>query len=173
MFRIPLIHLQIEEWSSKKSKLLSMLREDSLTQNNLEKVKSNFFRKDKEKDNKKIQSILSTELRIVKTNLGIENLKISNSWFEVAEKEMYHQVHNHGPVGFSSVCFIEYDEDKHNPTQFISPFNNFIDGSILSHSPEHITEGSIIFFPSLIHHYTIPNYSSNKRIILSFNLSIG
>jgi hypothetical protein len=147
------------------------MKEVNLKQDSSERVKSDFFKSNTDNYSKKIQTILTRELQIAKTNLGIETFLVSNSWFEKAEKNMYHQTHNHGPLGFSAVCFIQYDDSIHTPTQFVSPFNNFVSGSVLSHSPEHIKEGSLIFFPSIIHHYTIPNDSEKERIILSFNLS--
>ena len=73
-------------------------------------------------------------------------------------------------TGFSSVCFVEYDENVHTPTKFISPYSNFVNGSCLDHSPKNVIEGSLIFFPSAILHYTHPNNNNNTRTILSFNL---
>ena len=169
MFSIPLIHIQINEWEFIKKEIKKLYSKSDLTIDYFEKVRSDFY--SKKKYNKKIQSIFYKEIEALEEMIGEKKFSVSNSWIETSEKNMFHQVHNHGPVGFSAVCFVDYDENIHSPTQFVSPFNNYLNGSIVSHSPDHVSEGSILFFPSMIHHYTIPNDSDVERTILSFNLS--
>jgi len=170
IFSIPLIHLQLDEWEFKKKEIIKLFSSSNLKIDKLEKVKSDFFTKKKNYNNK-IQKIFSNEIKSLEEVVNSENFIVSNSWIESAEKNMYHQIHNHGALGYSAVCFVDYDETHHSPTQFVSPFNNFFNGSILSYSPEQISEGSLLFFPSMIHHYTTPNESDIERTILSFNLS--
>lgn len=172
IFRVPLIHLDVDNWKIKKKEIFKILKNKNLETSDFELVKSDFNKKRKEDFyNEKIQEIFLQEIKKLEIALGISNFKVTNSWFEKSEQNMYHQIHNHGALGFSSVCFIEYDQEEHLPTQFVSPFNNFLNGSLLSYSPENVKEGSILFFPSLIHHYTIPNNSLKERITLSFNLN--
>ena len=168
MFFVPYIFLDIVDWNQKKKKLLDILNGSTLQKSELEEVKSDYVKSESYDD--KIQDVLQEEIKITIQNLGLHGFGISNSWFEVSEKGMYHQVHNHGPIGFSAVCFVEYDEEEHIPTQFISPFANFINGSILDFSPSGVKEGTLLFFPSSIHHYTVPNKSEKTRTTLSFNL---
>ena len=169
MFSIPLIHISISDWKSTKKEIKKLYSQSDLTIDSLEKVKSDFY--SEKKYNKKIQNIFYKEIKALEQMIGEKKFFVSNAWIETSEKNMFHQVHNHGPIGFSAVCFVDYDENLHSPTQFVSPFNNYLNGSIVSHSPDHISEGSILFFPSMIHHYTIPNDSDTDRTILSFNLS--
>ena len=74
-------------------------------------------------------------------------------------------------MGFSAVCFVEYDQEVHTPTQFIAPFNDFMQGNTLQYSPSCVMEGTLLIFPSVIHHFTLPNTSDKRRIALSFNLT--
>ena len=85
---------------------------------------------------------------------------------------MYHELHNHGQLGYSATCFLSFDPKVHTPTQFIAPFNNPLNGLIVKHIPENITEGTLLFFPSMLLHYTQPNLSTKERIVLSFNLAL-
>ena len=170
MFSIPLIHVQIDEWEFKKKEIIKLFSSSNLKIDKLEKVKSDFSTKGKSY-NGKVQKIFSNEIQTLAQFTEMKNLRVSNSWIESADRNMYHQIHNHGALGYSAVCFVDYDETHHFPTQFVSPFNNFLNGSILSYSPEQISEGSLLFFPSMIHHYTTPNESDIERTILSFNLS--
>ena len=94
------------------------------------------------------------------------------SWFETSSQGDYHGIHTHGLVGYSAVCFIDYDSDEHTATQFVSSFNNLLTGEALQHSPE-VNEGSLIFFPACILHYTEPNKSVKERKILSFNINVN
>ena len=171
MFYVPLLHIVIDGWKKKKSNLLKIIEKRKFSYGYMEIIKSDFYKENQQSYAKKIQDILSYEIKNAGTHFGFENLNVINAWFEKAERNMYHQIHNHGALGYSAVCFVDYDETHHSPTQFISPFNNFFNGSILSYSPEQISEGSLLFFPSMIHHYTIPNESDIERTILSFNLS--
>lgn len=99
------------------------------------------------------------------------NLSTSEVWFQKYENGMNHAVHNHGPIGFSAVCFIEYNKNIHKPTTFISPFGNNITGELFRYEPD-VEEGDIIFFPSNLLHYAPTNLSEYVRIIMSFNLQI-
>lgn len=168
MFFVPYIVLDIVDWQEKKKKLLGILKEENLQKGELEEIKSDYAKSNSYDE--KVQDILHDEIKTAILNLGLDGFGISNAWFEIAEKGMFHQLHNHGPIGFSAVCYVEYDEVEHTPTQFVSPFANFMDGSVLDFSPSNIKEGNLLFFPSSIHHYTVPNKSEKKRTILSFNL---
>ena len=116
----------------------------------------------------------------IKTNIFFEEIKlfekdiqmnfsIDNFWFQKYKNSMNHDVHTHGAVGYSSVCFIEYDTNEHGSTTFISPFQNS-NGIHEKYQPE-IKEGDIVFFPSNLLHYAPLNCSNKERIIASFNLS--
>jgi len=170
MFSIPLVHIKVDEWERKKNDITKIFSKSDLTIDPLEKVRSDFSTKGKSY-NGKVQKIFSNEIQTLEQFGDMKNLRVSNSWIESADRNMYHQIHNHGALGYSAVCFVDYDETHHSPTQFVSPFNNFLNGSILSYSPEQISEGSLLFFPSMIHHYTIPNESDIERTILSFNIT--
>ena len=175
MFKIPLLHLSVRNWNEKKSVLMSMIDDTQMNINEGESIKTDYYsRQNTElaiRHNQKIEEILKEEINIFCNHFGFCYHKISMSWFQTASKGNYHGIHNHGSVGYSSVCFIDYDCENHTPTQFISPFHNFITGDFLEYSPK-VKEGSIIFFPSTILHYTEPNNSDVERTILSFNIDV-
>lgn len=94
---------------------------------------------------------------------------MKHAWFELATQHGYHAPHRHGVLGYSSVCYIDFDENLHTSTKFIAPFTNWITGTDLLYQPQ-VIEGTVIFFPSAILHYTEANYSEKPRKIVSFNL---
>ena len=173
IFNIPLIRVEVNNWQFKKEKILHQCKDLKISGN--EFVETNFHHnlenKNISEDMMRVEEILKEELDIFQHHLGYKT-KVSGSWIERSVNGMNHEIHNHGPLGFSAACFVAFDPAIHAPTHFIAPFNHIIDGAIIKHTPENITEGTIIFFPSMLLHYTTPNFSEKERIVLSFNLTI-
>lgn len=174
IFEIPLLHLEICNWESKKETLITLMNETKFEERNNNLITDFNFqsRNHNFKYNDEIYNLFSDELLLFKEYFQFSNIYLTSSWFEISNKNSHHTVHNHGATGYSSVCFIDYDSNIHTPTKFISPFNNFIDGQVLTYTPEDVREGSLIFFPSLVHHFTVPHNSEKSRKILSFNLNV-
>jgi V8-like Glu-specific endopeptidase len=168
MFTVPLVHLVVNDWKEKKKKLLKLCEKTHLSLDNTESLFTNYYENDKIL-NSDIQNIFKDEINILRKEFNLFDLKIKESWYEETEINGSHSIHNHGQYGYSSICYIQYDKEEHTSTVFISPVNNTLTGEIITYKPE-VDEGSIIFFPSSILHYTIPNKSIKKRLIVSFNL---
>jgi hypothetical protein len=175
MFKVPLLHLQVNNWEKKKEILFEMAKTSNLMLGKESKVKSDFHTQNNNqtmgKHNDKVMEVLEEEMEIFCNYFEFNSCMIKSSWFELADQGNYHGIHNHGTTGYSSVCYIDYNKCVHTPTQFVSPFHNFLTGELLQYEPE-VEEGSIIFFPSVIMHYTEPNISKIKRTILSFNIGV-
>ena len=176
MFKVPLLHLDVEDWDNKKNKLKSLF-DISLYKNTEpdEQTTDYFYKRDtgnKNRDIGVVQDLLSTELEKFKKYFSFDQTEMILCWFEMSIKGQQHEVHNHGATGYSAVCFIDFDKTHHKPTNFVSPYNDFFFGNAITFEPQNIKEGSIIFFPSVIHHYAPPNYSDVPRMILSFNLKV-
>lgn len=176
MFQVPLWRTNVENWEQKKSQLLELLDEDNLDKNNNECVPNDYT--SQQKDGRfycrycdQVSTILYDEISQFFQYAEIGGHMYA-AWFERAGRSEYHHPHNHGMHGFSAVCFVEYDSEVHTPTQFTSPFTNFVTGEIINHSPPDIVESSLIFFPSSITHFTHSNLSDIPRTILSFNLNV-
>ncbi len=169
MFYVPFYHYAVKNWENKKRSLLEIY--DNIDRN-LERKSDNQVITNYHKDSlsmiDSISQIFSEDLGTFCSDIGTQ-FKMSCAWFELTDKHAYHSIHNHGASGYSSVCYITYDNSEHTPTQFISPFPNFLTGLQLTYTPE-VDEGSIIFFPSYISHFTEPNLSDKHRLIVSFNL---
>lgn len=170
MFSVPIFNISVEGWEEKKEALLNIFEKNKtylkLSDNNT--VVTDYYSNNTYVD--AVSEILNDEIKEFLSFTG-HDLKLMNCWFEESTNHMYHVIHNHGPVGFSAVCFVEYDQEVHTPTQFIAPFNDFMKGNTLQYSPSCVTEGTLLIFPSAIHHFTLPNTSDKRRIALSFNLS--
>ena len=180
MFYVPAILIQCKDWDDKKKKIERIYeKQKPYFRYNSDDCSTDFFSiKDNVNLNWKdhVADIFFEELLSLKKQLNLStaiNLQVKASWFEIANHGDCHNAHTHGNSGYSAVCYIEYSPDLHTPTIFISPFKNFLDGSDLEFTPKDIKEGSLIFFPSSIYHYTKPNRSKIPRKILSFNLALS
>lgn len=180
MFQIPIIVFEIEDWTSKKKSLLDLYLQQEMedsTKYGWKKVSTSYHsifnspHKHK-KLCKSLEFIFRKEFGWIREETGIHDLKLQSAWYQNYSKTHEHSVHNHGATGFSFVCYIEYDNNFHEATTFVSPFNNFVNGDALFHSPK-VSEGSFIIFPSFVHHYAPANHSDSERLILSGNLKSG
>ena len=166
MFSIPLTKYKVSRWEEKRNKLLEHVNSRDLTLGN-ETVWSDYCDGNPKEF---ISDILSDELEWFAHDYQCKPL-IVETWYEVAYNGNYHPTHNHGHGGYSAVLFIKYDKTKHRPTNFVAPFDHFITGESLIYEPD-VEEGDLILFPSFLHHYTHSHSSAERRIVLSFNLTI-
>ena len=179
MFSTPLLHLKVESWEEKKEELLRMYEKRKADKSRFKVATGSETSLDVETDyhhnhdsgetyDEDIMDIFKEELEALADTFEC-SVEVCTSWFEKASTSKFHQVHNHGSQGFSAVCFIQFDPKHHTPTIFLNP--NLADVETCNIIPPGIREGSIIFFPSYVLHYTAPNQSDVDRIILSFNIN--
>ena len=166
MFAVPIFHLYAEDWDRKKELLQALSSHQEFKKEEGEYVASDFRAKKVEWT--KIELVIRDELEKFKKQVNLP-LQVDAYWFEKGGKGDQHLIHNHGATGFSAVMYIDYDEEEHTPTQFVSPFNNVI-GWVDVYSPSDIRSGSVIFFPAYVHHYTLPAESEKERLVLSWNM---
>jgi len=180
MFSVPLLHLKVEEWDEKRKSLLGMYTRRKQESDKFKIATGSNSSLDVETDyhhnhdtgetyDREITEILKSELETFSDTFECA-AEVCTSWFERATNSKFHQVHNHGSMGFSAVLFIEFSPEYHTPTVFLNP--NLADNEVCNIVPPGIREGSLIFFPSYVLHYTAPNESQKDRIILSFNINV-
>ena len=171
MFEINYFQQKIKDWEKKKVKLLSLMGERNLNYVGSNYTTYNPIDEDIKLENE-IKIIFSEELNDLKYQIGFENYKIDYVWFQEELNNMHHPVHNHG-YGISCICYLDFDPSCHYPTVFLSPYIDPISGLYEKYIPDDVESGTIIFFPSTLLHYTLPNTSQKSRKILSFNLKFN
>lgn len=194
MFTVPLLHIKMSDWDTKKQKLLELFETSQkwlIKRHTVNTTYVNSYEYKKRSTEEIttredweinfyeiISDIFYEEAKIIYETFGNpeENpngiATIGYSWFQEQKKGMCHAPHTHGNGGLSAVCFIEYDKNCHTPTEFLSPYLNPLKGHNELYVEENISSGSLIVFPSSIVHYTLPSESDKSRIILSLNMSI-
>tara|TARA_B100000902_G_scaffold399963_1_gene474048 strand:- start:10212 stop:10757 length:546 start_codon:yes stop_codon:yes gene_type:complete len=175
MFKEPsFIHLRSDHWKSKK-KILLKLRESSIKYSSPDDngIVTDYHRQLSEGIcvySQDLAEIFADELDALCNILDVSVAKITDSWFESSSKNVYHGVHNHGGDGYSAVCFLEYDDQEHGPTNFLSNSLSALDNEPMIYTPSDVMEGDILFFPSNLLHYTEPNTSDTNRLVVSWNM---
>jgi len=171
MFQIPLAHYIVRDWEFKKQKLLSAIKRSNFSIDKTVKTTYDATGKTKTLElNNLFDNIFKEEINLFLSISGLNYYEIELSWFQIEDSSMCHLVHNHG-YGISAICYIQFDHEEHLPVHFLSPFNDILTGNSNHYIPE-VYEGSIIFFPSFVNHYTLPNPSNKQRIIASFNIKV-
>tara|TARA_B100001063_G_C16719464_1_gene532690 strand:+ start:219 stop:818 length:600 start_codon:yes stop_codon:yes gene_type:complete len=113
-------------------------------------------------------------------DLSIQSVKIKSVWAIINEKDAWNQKHHHSNSDLSAAYYVAahkncgdivfYDPRPapvHNHPISKSP--NTLNATVNSIKPE---PGMLILFPSYLEHSVNPNLSNEKRIVISFNLSL-
>ena len=166
MFVIPSYQFQVSDWKDKELSLLRLYDNVQFTNDDPESNVHTDYGQDKHVES--VCNILNDDLQRFCNHYMLQNVQVYNAWFQKYNDGQFHAPHNHGPVGWSCVLYIEFDPEVHGATRFIAPYMD-ISGMGISHTPQ-VTEGTILFFPSMLIHYVSPSKTDKTRVILSMNL---
>ena len=130
-----------------------------------------------------IQSIknnINKALNDMGWDLTKQSVKIKSVWAIINEKDAWNQKHHHSNSDLSAAYYVSahdncgdivfYDPRPapvHNHPISKSP--NKLNATVNSIKPE---PGMLVLFPSYLEHSVNPNLSDEKRIVISFNLSL-
>ena len=170
LFSVRYVSIQTEDWGSKKEELTSLLRDSEFERMDLAE-----FDTDRHNNGNRYVSdfcrIFSDELNRFGMEMGLNLLNIGDMWAVRYGRGDYHGVHNHRSTGYSGILYLDYDEDEHTPSIHVSPWNDPItDTTHLSAPP--VREGTMVFVPSNVLHYTRPNNSDKLRQIVAFDMEV-
>jgi len=197
-FQVPLLHINVRDWSNKKEKLLKIHTnsKQNATRADQSDVSTDYHFNSGTGNcySSEIFKILEEEIVVLEhmvlhpndfMNVDWEDalctsddddtdlyFEMNNSWFESSTDGGFHGPHTHGPIGYSCVLYIDFDESVHEQTIFMNPFFSSFFGCNCEYKDDFAREGSLICFPSPVVHYTRPNYSSRERLICSWNMRV-
>ena len=173
-FYVPVSVFKVKNWEEKRKILEKSLSDIRKIDDKDEFILTDFHDYDGDKIN--ATEVFKDELQDFCKVINAKSVTVRKSWIEDQERDMYHCVHNHGAVGFSAVCYLNFDSSVHRSLKFVAPFNNWRNGLQMDWSPEDegidVEESTIIFFPSFLLHYTYANNSDKRRTVASFNFDI-
>ena len=174
MFSVPIIHYPIANWTENKKKILDALpAENEEDQDPLNSGLYTDFFSNSAAESEEMPDYAETIISIIKPYLAEftdqRRVEFSDMWYQKYYKGVAHGVHTHGHSGWSSVIFVEFDPEVHQPTTFYSPFKNPWNGNLeIFHPP--VKEGDMVIFPATIMHEAAANRSEKRRTIVSYNI---
>ncbi len=153
-------------------------------------IKSNFkgwhskdFDMNDEQPKKFIEAIknnINSALNDMGWDLKKQTVKIKSVWAIINEKGAWNQKHHHSNSDLSAAYYVSAHENcgdivfydprpapVHNHPISKSP--NKLNATVNSIKPE---SGMLVLFPSYLEHSVNPNLFDDKRIVISFNLSL-
>ena len=171
LFQTDFYQYPIENWKSKKEKLLEYINFDDMVRN-----PNQMFESDKHTNNsgylKLFGETFNQELNFFKAEANLPQFALTKVWTVNYKKGDMHGPHNHAGSGYSGILYFNYDEDEHTPTHFVYPLNDPIHDQTMISKPSAF-EGLMLIVPSNILHYTKPNYSDKNRTIIGFDIKFN
>ena len=165
MLTIPFYHYKVSNWKEKKEQLLDFVSNLSFKYFD---QPADLYTTYGDQTSSIPLKILEDDILKFTTEVKYSGEINAEIWFQKYYENQFHSPHNHGAIGYSSVLYINFDKRIHDGTRFLAPFND-PDGNHVEFAPD-VDEGSLIFFPSYLYHFTIPNKSDSIRIIMSMNI---
>ncbi len=170
-FEIPFVQSEVIDWKEKKNDLLKAF---ASVKNNLKlgadpvsHVYTDYFSNGTYHPDPRL--VLRQELNYFYSRIDLRNPIITGVWMQRYTKNCFMAPHNHGATGYSCICFVKFNPEEHTATRFMAPFPDLVTGDNIEFVPS-VKEGTIIFFPSALMHYALPNTSTEERVILSMNI---
>jgi len=170
LFEIKYASIEATDWPSKKGRLSALLRDEEFERRDLA-----CFETDRHTNgNRYINDfcdIFSGELTRFAVEMGFGTIKVGAMWAVRYGLGDYHSVHNHRSSGYSGGLYLDYDSSVHTPSIHVCPWNDpALDVTFLAAPP--VEEGTLVFVPSSILHYTRPNQSEKLRQIVAFDMEV-
>ena len=165
MLNIPFYHYKVNNWREKKEQLLDFV--STLSFKFKDQI-ADLYTTYGDQTSSIPLKILEDDIVKFTTEVKYSGEINAEIWFQKYYENQFHSPHNHGAIGYSAVLYINFDKRIHEGTRFLAPFND-PDGNHIEFVPD-VDEGSLIFFPSYLYHYTLPNKSDTIRIVMSVNL---
>jgi len=92
--------------------------------------------------------------------IKVNSIQITNLWFQVYEKNDFHEFHTHTRTNFTNVFYLNLPSDKVKTD--IKLNNKKINLSV--------KEGDILSFPAYYPHQSPKNIYDENKIVISFNM---
>ncbi len=97
--------------------------------------------------------------------------KMTMFWWNVYHKGDFAPLHNHGLYGISGVYLLHLNEQNKTIFTYNNPALLKNDHNVEYYNTDHITEGSVLLFPSSLNHSVDP--AETTRMTISFNVEIN
>ena len=177
MFKVPYYKADIARWADHKEDVMSQLHENLSGYLKESEGMTSFHSTSRDPELSK--ELFKPFLEFIALDLdqaramegmagGYPMPDISAIWYQSYTRNQHHELHNHGPIGWSAIFYAIFDKEEHRSTTFYAPFAD-VAGELLKVEPE-VDEGTLLIFPSSLYHEAKLSTSDKQRAIISFNM---
>ncbi len=127
-----------------------------------------------------IKNNINKALNDMGWDLTNQSVKIKSVWAIINEKDAWNQKHHHSNSHLSAAYYVSA-HDNCGDIVFYDPRSAPVHNHPISKSPNKLNAtvnsikpepGMLVLFPSYLEHSVNPNLSDERRIVISFNLSL-
>ena len=168
LFNIPFWKIQTINFEEKKKKLTKLLESYPEEKKGLQEFATN-RQSDRSGLVEQFGSIMNQELEDFSKEIK-KDFAIHEIWSVSYDTGDSQSAHNHSSMGLSGILYLDLPKDSPKTT-YIQPWHDYEIDSVL-HVVVPIVEGDIIIVPSFVLHFSEPNKSNSKKIIISWDMKI-
>ena len=168
LFNIPYYTLPTLNFKVKKKKLINLLKSYPEKKTGIQPFSTN-RQSNRNGLAQGFSKILEEELNLL-TNKVKAGVKIKDIWSVSYTKGEYHSPHNHGSIGWAGILYLDLPKDS-PVTSYLQPWNDIQNDTSIYH-PVKVVEGQIVIVPQFVTHFSPPNKSTKKKIIISWDMEL-
>ena len=177
MFKVPYYKADIARWADHKEDVMSRLHENLSGYLKESEGMTSFHSTSRDPELSKelfkpfleFISLVLVQARAMEGMAGGYAMPdICAIWCQSYTRNQHHELHNHGPIGWSAIFYAIFDKEEHRSTTFYAPFAD-VAGELLKVEPE-VDEGTLLIFPSYLYHEAKLSTSDKQRAIIAFNM---
>ena len=167
LFAVPCWHMKVADFEKKKSQLIDWLKDYPEEKTGVQKFYTN-RQMIKENDYyQKFISIMSDEINLFAQTLK-SDLEVTDVWSVSYKTGDYQTPHSHNSTGISAILYLDLPSDS-PVTTYIQPWSH-IKSSKTRQLNVDVKQGDIVFVPSFILHFSVPNESMKTKRIISWDI---
>lgn len=153
-------------------KLKALIRYDKQLKQDITESAPNFHTNQDHSVQKLFQWFNST-IEEARNKLSMKkSCEIYDSWFHVAKKGGYHNIHSHPGVPIAGIFYLN-DGGSDIGNSFVNPIPGYIDHKSSPWCKQTFvskaTKGRLVLFPGWILHSAMPHQGDKLRIVFAFN----
>ena len=169
LFSIPIWSLPVLNFSKKKKQLDKLVRAFPEKRHGIQPFGTN---RQAERPGfiQAFSNIVGEELGMLSKKLK-KDIQIEDIWSVSYKKGEYLTPHNHGATGLAGILYLDYDNKKGSPTQYIQPWNDMLSDRTIYY-PFPVSQGMMVVVPKFVRHFTEPNKSSKIKRVISWDMKI-
>lgn len=167
LFTIPMFIYEVDDWETKKKSVLRWLNRTEMKRTNEDHYWTDRAHLQQDKFySDEFVNVFNPELQLFRKEADIDTVFISDIWFVEYEKGDYQLPHTHESSRYTGLLYVCLTDDN-PPTTIVQPWYSYWGTKQIQ--PD-VKEGTMMFIPSHLLHFSQTNRVDNIKSVLSFDL---